>query len=78
MITVSRPLVRLLATAGLLAGCGGQSTSSRVEHPAAGVQDSVLAASRIPGASGVKRAMAVSDSANARRQLEDSIANSKP
>lgn len=67
-----------LLTAGFLAGCGGQSTSSREEHPAARVQDSVLGASKIPGASGIKRAMAVSDSADARRKMEDSIANSRP
>jgi len=83
MIGSGRPrwgcgLFTTLAASLALGACGGQSTSSRVEHPAARVQDSILGASRIPGASGIKRAMAVSDSADARRKLEDSISNSRP
>jgi len=76
---VVRPgLTGLLVVCSMLAGCGGKSTSARQEHPAARVQDSILGASRIPGASGITRAMAVSDSADARRKLEDSLANSRP
>jgi hypothetical protein len=83
MIGISPPYVRsdlltLLAAVGALAGCGGKSTSARQEHPAGLVQDSILGASRIPGASGILRAMAVSDSADARSKREDSISNSKP
>ena len=76
---VVRPgLTGMLVVCSTLAGCGGKSTSARQEHPAARVQDSILGASRIPGASGITRAMAVSDSADARRKLEDSLANSRP
>jgi hypothetical protein len=83
MINAWRPYVRsavitLLAAVGELAGCGGKSTRARQEHPAARVQDSVLGASRIPGASGIQRAMAISDSADTRRKREDSISNSPP
>jgi hypothetical protein len=83
MIVTSRPyvctgLITMLAGVAALAGCGGKSTSARQEHPAARVQDSALGASRIPGASGIQRAMAISDSADARRKREDSISNSQP
>jgi hypothetical protein len=81
MIIAWRPhvgLVTLLAAVGALAACGGKGTSARQEHPAARVQDSVLGASRIPGASGIQRAMAISDSADTRRKREDSISNSPP
>jgi hypothetical protein len=62
----------------VLAGCGGNGTSARTEHPAAGAQDSAIAKSNLPGARGVGAAMRLADSANARRQREDSISNSKP
>jgi hypothetical protein len=62
----------------LLAGCGGKSTSSRAEHPAARVQESALAKSRLPGAGGVGAALRLSDSADARRKREDSISNAPP
>ncbi len=62
----------------LLAGCGGKSTSARAEHPAAGVQESALAKSKLPGASGVGAAMRLQDSAAARRAREDSISGVSP
>ncbi len=62
----------------LLAACGGGSTSSRAEHPSARVQESALAKSKIPGATGVGRALKLSDSADARRRLEDSISSAPP
>ncbi len=62
----------------LMAACEGKSTSSRAEHPAARAQESALAKSKIPGATGVGRALKVSDSADARRKLEDSISNAPP
>lgn len=40
-------------------------------------RDSVLAQSKIPGATGVGRAMTVADSAGSRVQLQDSIAKSE-
>ena len=62
----------------LLAACGGKSTSSRTEHPAAGAQESALARSKLPGASGVGAALRLQDSAAARRAREDSISRSIP
>jgi hypothetical protein len=41
-------------------------------------RDSVLGASRLPGAGGVRGALRVADSAAARRQLEDSVAATPP
>jgi len=63
-----------IATVGLVlvltAGCSSEGSElSRSQ----GVSDSAIAESAIPGAAGVKRALAVSDSADARRALEDSI-----
>ncbi len=75
---VGTGLITLLAAVSALAGCSGKSTSARQEHPAARVQDSILGASNIPGAAGIRRAMAVSDSADARRKREDSVSNSRP
>ena len=37
-------------------------------------RDSIIGASKLPNAAGVRGALKVSDSATARRQLEDSIA----
>lgn len=73
-------LVRLLSTAALLltAGCAGQSTSSRAEHPSARAQDSAIAGSNLPGAKGVGAAMRVSDSADARRRREAAVTDSAP
>jgi len=69
----------LIPLAGLLlAACGGKDTTARAEHPAAGVQESVLAKSKLPGASGVGAALKLSDSASARRAREDSIATAPP
>lgn len=58
-----------------LSACGTQSddTAARLEHPAAGASDSAIAASRLPGAGGVRKAMELGDTARARRALEDTI-----
>ena len=71
-------------TLGVLAAaaCGGQTGKSS----AAGGQDtlterqrdSVLAKSRIPGASGVGRAMSAADSTSARVRASDSVRDSEP
>jgi hypothetical protein len=66
------PLVWCLVP--LFTGCGEKQTS-RTEHPAAGISDSVLAKSRLPGATGVGAALRLQDTAAARRALTDSIAN---
>ncbi len=65
---IRRPIILILtltATACILAACGGDkdkptSTLSKTER------DSVLSDSDLPGAAGVKGALAVSDSAQAR------------
>lgn len=63
-------LVGLLAAAA----CGKErGTDTRLEHPAAGASDSAIAQSKLPGSSGVRRAMEAADSAKARRAAEDSI-----
>jgi len=69
---------------GVLAcgACGGRTAKSN----AAGGQDtlterqrdSVLAKSRIPGASGVGRAMSAADSTSARVRASDSVRDSEP
>lgn len=57
-----------------LASCGPQdSPQTRTE----GARDTAIAESAVPGAAGVKGALAVSDSASARRALEDSIMRSE-
>lgn len=67
---MTRYLPVLLSLAAL-AGCAGRAT-----HTArtAREQDSVLANSKVPGASAVKRAGAVSDSARSRAMQLDSAA----
>jgi len=53
-----------------LAACGpGDSPPAQTE----GARDTAIAESGLPGAAGVKKALAVSDSATARRAREDSI-----
>jgi hypothetical protein len=72
---------RLCVLLALLVGCTPKpkpSTDTRQEHPAALAVDSALANSRIPGATGVKRAMSIRDSAAARRERVDSISNAVP
>lgn len=64
-----RFVIAALALA-LVSGCGSSgSETTRSE----GARDSAIAESAVPGATGVKRALTVSDSADARRALEDSI-----
>ncbi len=59
----------------LLAGCGGQSGSSRAADTLTERQrDSMLAGSRIPGARGVGAALRAADSASARVRATDSVA----
>lgn len=72
-------LIRALSVAGLLltAGCGGEGTSSRAEHPSARAQDSAIARSNLPGAKGVGAAMRLADSADARRRREDSVSGER-
>jgi len=72
--------ITLLVLAG--AACGGQKakmgaaggTDTLTERQ----RDSVLARSRIPGASGVGKAMRVADSTSARVRASDSVRDSDP
>lgn len=66
---VSMVVVAGLAILPLVACSGGESPPARTE----GARDTAIAESGLPGAAGVKKALAVSDSANARRAREDSI-----
>ena len=54
----------------LVAGCNSERSEPMRSQ---GARDSAIAESALPGAAGVKGALAVSDSAEARRALEDSI-----
>ena len=54
----------------LIAGCSSEESEPTRSQ---GARDTAIAESAIPGAAGVKRALAVSDSAEARRALQDSI-----
>jgi hypothetical protein len=72
------PTFRLCVFASALAACGQKSTDVRQEHPSALAVDSALAKSKLPGASGIGKAMQLQDSAAARRRREDSISNAVP
>ena len=54
----------------LMMGCGSEEPP---ETRSQGARDSAIAESAVPGAAGVRSALSVSDSANARRAHEDSI-----
>lgn len=67
-----------LALLILLAACSKAEEPAPAKTRTAAEQrkiDSTLGASAIPGAGGVKQAMAVSDSAARRKAIQDSIAN---
>ena len=60
----------------LLAACGGggkPKTAAATDSLTERQRDSVLAKSRIPGASGVGRAMSAADSTSARVRASDTI-----
>ena len=66
-----------LAALTLAAACGSSSEAPKPPPRTAAQQrtvDSTLGASNLPGARGVTGALAVSDSAAAKRRMEDSIA----
>ncbi len=64
------------------AACGGQTAKSSAARGQDTLterqRDSVLAKSRIPGASGVGKAMRVADSTSARVRASDSVRDSEP
>lgn len=65
----------LAFTVVLLAACGGKPTKSTAtgDSLTERQRDSILAGSRIPGASGVGRAMKAADSTTARIRATDSV-----
>lgn len=68
---------RVAVLAGLLLSTGCASDPARDQPPDAQsqrVRDSVIGASKLPGAAGVRGALRAVDSAAVRRQHEDSIA----
>ena len=68
----------LVALTTLAAACGSKPEAPKAPPRTTAEQrmvDSALGASALPGARGVKGALAVSDSAAAKRRMEDSIAN---
>ncbi len=77
-----RRIVRLLLVTGsaLAAACGPKTEAPEAKPRTAAEQrtvDSTVGESNLPGARGVKGALAVSDSAAAKRRLADSIANDR-
>lgn len=68
----------LLAALCFAAACGDGS-SMPPDQPLSGrARESALAKSGLPGAQGIGSALRVSDSAEARRKREDSVANAIP
>ncbi len=60
----------LVVGLGIAAGCGSEAPEFRSEA----ARDSAIAESAVPGASGVRSALSVADSAEVRRAREDSLA----
>jgi hypothetical protein len=78
LLTAPAALLTAIAALLLTSGCGKKAESARAEHPVAGIEESTLARSKLPGAGGVAAALRLSDSAAARRAREDSIARAAP
>ena len=60
----------------LLAGCSGDSAdraTTEADTLTRAQRDSVIGASRLPGAGGVRRALEIADSAAAREAARDSL-----
>ena len=71
------PRIALAAALALLAACGGESGDRQAVNRDTLTQrqkDSILAKSRIPGASAVGRAMTAADSTSAGARRADSVA----
>jgi len=68
-------LAALLLAGALLAGCGsgGESSAAAQDTLTRRERDSVIGASRLPGAGGVRGALRAVDSAAARNSRLDSI-----
>jgi len=57
-----------------IAGCGPKKSSGTADALTVRQRDSVLGASQLPGAQGIRGALRVSDSAAARRDREEGAA----
>jgi hypothetical protein len=63
-------VVSIVLSLGVL-GCGGGKAAAGGDSLSERQRDSVIGASQLPGAQGVRGALRVSDSADARRARED-------
>jgi len=63
----------LIVTLLLTLGCPGERADSHPPDAEGRARDSVIGASRLPGATGVRGALRASDSAVSRRAQEDSV-----
>jgi len=80
-LKVTGGVAALLAVSSLLAtACGaGSSSQPPARKPlSARARESAQAKSGLPGATGIGSALRVSDSADARRRLEDSLSRAVP
>jgi hypothetical protein len=69
-------LVGLVLVVALESGCRPGQDEAQDKHPRTERErDSIIGASRLPGATGVRRAMAEQDSAATRNSRLDSVAN---
>jgi hypothetical protein len=66
----------LCLAATFVLGCGGGSSGVAKDSLTQRQRDSVIGASQLPGAQGVRGALRVSDSAAARRDREDTAGQS--
>lgn len=71
-----RAAVRSVTVIALLAGCSGEAPDSAAtsrDTLTRAQRDSIIGASRLPGAAGVRGALDVADSAAARQAARDSL-----
>jgi hypothetical protein len=73
MRNMTRTLVLCLVLAGCGGGGAGKSGNTARDTLTERQRDSILARSRIPGASGVGAALRAADSTNARLRAADSV-----
>lgn len=73
---MKRAIVRSVVVLALLVGCSGDSAdtaATSADTLTRAQRDSVIGASRLPGAGGVRRALEIADSAAARQAARDSL-----
>lgn len=67
----------ILAMVALVSGCAGPRPDDAGEQLTGRQRDSLIGASRLPGARGVERALTASDSIAGRHQMLDSLARER-